>query len=564
MAAISAIALFKGAGGLSVSLGDADDAARLLQVREFIAGAPWFDTFTARMGGDAGMQSHWSRLIDLPIASLLIFLQLFLSADQAETFVRAVWPLMTLAPLTYVVVWSAHQRGGATAAAVSALLMVLAPLAQYQFIIGRIDHHGVMIAATVGAAALLFAHSQSIRVWQVAGALCAVALAIGYEALAPVAIICGSVGVWGLAVAAARARVQNFTAAFIGLFAIFFVATTAPSRWFDVYCDAISLNMAALALIGGGGLIFALGPGQRLSAPLRLGVLGAFLAVGAATFGAIEPKCLAGPMGQLPAELKTVWLNLRDFFQGDLRQSLGLLVFFGAGAATAWRLSRSSKAPEDFFLLATVSGFAALACWQYKYMSYASFICIIPIALFIAKLERIGELSAATVRLGAAVVVSQSVLLMASENINLAIGKSSVVTAEKRAAADACSETQPIGDLAHLAPGLIAAHIDIGAFIPVLTHHRALSAPYHRIPDAILANHHILESRNDEDARRLLQQHRVDYVVTCDGLDKPFADSAKRIGTLRSRLIAGDAPKFLTRVPLPNSSSIFSVWKVER
>lgn len=571
MAAILLISL-KGAGGLGVSLGDADDAARLLQVREFMGGSGWFDTFTGRMGSDPGMLSHWSRLIDLPIAGLLYILQVFMPASAAETVVRAVWPFITLAPLAYAVIWAAHQRGGATAAAISALLIVVAPLALYQFTLGRIDHHGVMIAATVSAAALLFARPNSIAAWPLAGALCAFALAIGYEALAPVAILSGCVAVWGLAVRTAAKPAQLFSAAFASAFAGLFLATTAPSRWFDVHCDAMSLNMVVLAFAGAGGLIVVLGPGARWRLAAKLAVIVAVLAAGAAAFGLIEPKCLAGPMGQLPPELKTVWLNMvaesrsivRDLLSGNFRESAGLLVYFGVAIAAAWRLARNSLAPHDLFLFTVVAGFSALACWQYKYMSYASFVCVLPIALAISRLGRVGDFGAPTVRFAAAVAVSQSVLLMASSQVHQAIGAQAAVSADGRAAADTCSETKPISDLADLAPGLISAHIDIGAFIPVLTHHRALSAPYHRIPDAILANHRILESRDDAEALRILTEQRVDYVVLCDGLDRPFSDRPKRQGTLRVRLITGDAPAFLSRVPLANPKSIFSVWKVAR
>ena len=56
--------------GLYGNLGDSDDATRLIQVRELLASGNWFDTTTMKIGGDAGMLSHWSRLIDLKLASL--------------------------------------------------------------------------------------------------------------------------------------------------------------------------------------------------------------------------------------------------------------------------------------------------------------------------------------------------------------------------------------------------------------------------------------------------------------------------------------------------------------
>src|ERR1700751_6026947 len=57
--------------GIYGNVGDSDDVTRLLQVREFMASGNWFDTTTMKIGGDAGMVSHWSRLIDLPLATLI-------------------------------------------------------------------------------------------------------------------------------------------------------------------------------------------------------------------------------------------------------------------------------------------------------------------------------------------------------------------------------------------------------------------------------------------------------------------------------------------------------------
>jgi len=54
-AVVAAKAIATTGQGLSADLGDMDDATRLVQVREFMAGKAWFDTWTATMGGEGGM-----------------------------------------------------------------------------------------------------------------------------------------------------------------------------------------------------------------------------------------------------------------------------------------------------------------------------------------------------------------------------------------------------------------------------------------------------------------------------------------------------------------------------
>ncbi len=43
-----------------------DDAMRLVEVRDFMAGQSWFDLTQYRLDPPNGVVTHWSRLIDLP------------------------------------------------------------------------------------------------------------------------------------------------------------------------------------------------------------------------------------------------------------------------------------------------------------------------------------------------------------------------------------------------------------------------------------------------------------------------------------------------------------------
>ena len=151
-----------------------------------------------------------------------------------------------------------------------------------------------------------------------------------------------------------------------------------------------------------------------------------------------------------------------------------------------------------------------------------------------------------------------------AEAVDAALATPKLITKEIRADAEACSKSDAIRELASLPPGLISAHIDIGAYIAALTPHRVLSAPYHRIPDAILANHTLLASRSDAVARATIAREGVDYVVTCRGLDDPFVSNEAWKGSLRANLVANQAPAYLTPVTLANRDSIIRVWRVDR
>ena len=82
------------AAPLGPKFGDTDDALRLVQVRDFLLHGNWYDTRLSAIGAPEALNSHWSRLIDLPIAWLISFFAMFGSYLQAEVLAQIVWPLL--------------------------------------------------------------------------------------------------------------------------------------------------------------------------------------------------------------------------------------------------------------------------------------------------------------------------------------------------------------------------------------------------------------------------------------------------------------------------------------
>ena len=165
------------------TLGDTDDATRLVQVREWLAGAGWYDSLLPRFGGPQPLISHWSRLIDVPIAMLITFFAVFLSVEHAELAARIVWPTILLMVFLRVLVREAEVRGGVPAALAVIAFAVTTLSGLFQFRPGRLDHHNAMIIGTVGGF-LLLSRSLTVPVsgW-LAGAFMGAALVVGYEPL---------------------------------------------------------------------------------------------------------------------------------------------------------------------------------------------------------------------------------------------------------------------------------------------------------------------------------------------------------------------------------------------
>src|SRR5436190_3431293 len=127
------IATLVGAGpSLSDWLGDTDDAVRLVTVRGLLAGAPWFDTTLPRIGAPEPLVSHWSRLIDAPLAALIGALTPLVGPDWAELATRIIWPALLFFALTLIVAREAFRRAGPVGVAFTVMLVATSAIALAQ------------------------------------------------------------------------------------------------------------------------------------------------------------------------------------------------------------------------------------------------------------------------------------------------------------------------------------------------------------------------------------------------------------------------------------------------
>jgi hypothetical protein len=139
---LAAWALFAGAA-LWLTRGelqlDTDSAMRLAEVRDLVAGQGWFDTMQHRLNTPYGLAMHWSRLVDTPLALLLLI---------SERLALTAWPLLLFAALllcdSYSLFYAVLLAAGGLGAAAISLLPRRRPLAL-----------GVLAVALMGLAALL-------------------------------------------------------------------------------------------------------------------------------------------------------------------------------------------------------------------------------------------------------------------------------------------------------------------------------------------------------------------------------------------------------------------------
>ena len=129
-----------------LSMIDADDALRLVQVRDLLAGQAWWDVMQHRINPLVGGGiMHWSRIVDAPLARGIALLTPFVGAPVAERITLVAVPLALLAVTFVLLARLAERLGGRTIAIIAAALFTLANVTLYQFQPLRIDHHGWQI-----------------------------------------------------------------------------------------------------------------------------------------------------------------------------------------------------------------------------------------------------------------------------------------------------------------------------------------------------------------------------------------------------------------------------------
>ena len=78
------------------ALPDTDDNLRLSQVRALLSGQDWYDLRQYRFNPPEGADIHWTRLVGLPIAGLLLLFRPLVGGLMAEKIAVTVAPMLPL------------------------------------------------------------------------------------------------------------------------------------------------------------------------------------------------------------------------------------------------------------------------------------------------------------------------------------------------------------------------------------------------------------------------------------------------------------------------------------
>ena len=570
-AAILVIRTLFGRAGLPF-FADTDDAMRMVMVREFLAGQPWYDLTAHRLNTPFGAELHWSRLVDLPLALLLMVFTPLLGTDMALVAAGYVWPMLLLALLLWLSALLAQRLVGPDGVLPALVLPVLSPSISAEFTPGRVDHHNVVILLTL---AIIWAGIEAVRRPRFAiacGLFAATALAIATESLPTIAAAIMVMGLLWVADPAQGRTMRSFGLSFAAGAVVHLAIFRPPARWLEAACDVLSPVYVAVALVV--AIVFTLA--SLLPAPRaiwqRLALLGGLAVVGMGAVALIYPQCLKGPYGELDPWLQANWIasivEARPWLTTITElPAYAVAVGIPTLLATVVVVRRLWTVPEQraewagllVFLVCT----AVVMLAQVRGARLA-IMPAMPAAAWLIVTARQRYL--ASPRLGPILGLALSWLAFAGVVLSLLV--TAVVStvpgraqqmAEARASKEPCLLPSAFADLAALPPERVMTPIDLGAHLMLYTPHEVVAAPYHRNQRGVRDTYRFF---NDPiaDARAILDARGIGLVVLCPAMAELKGLPSRAQDSFANLYAAGNLPPWLQDVTLPGATlQVFAV-----
>ena len=554
-----------------------DSYVRMVQVREFLAGAEWHDLTMERLNPPDGVDMHWSRLVDLPYAAVIAAAAPLLGAEDAEAVAVTAVPLLLLLVFLIGLAAVTAPVGGTALSIPTVMLGVLAFYALAQFLPGRIDHHGIqallMIWALAGVVRIAVGRERSQ--WPtLAGVAGGLSLWVGGEAIPWIVAVNAALAVMWMSTGRGATGAVRFGAGLAATTAAALVLALPVSDWLVVACDGLSIfHLCMSAAVLAFWVLLHTLQGQLptiVSSPwVRVGSAG----IGAAAIGGglvvIGGNCLLGPYGDLDPRLVDAWLsnvseaqNIFAFFGQQPGQAVvaaylpvvGLLTL----AFVMVRDRRTATVWAWFMVGACLMVQILLMAWQVRAATASSALAAIAAAPLLAAIWAATEPwrrapPRVLVRLATVFILSPGPALVA--NTLVAPGSGVAATNASAEAEQVCNVAETVGLLADDA--IVAAEIDLGPDLLYHTRYGVLSAPYHRNGTGILAAYDIIRSSDLDAAYSVAQARGVSAVIACTvGYEADLAGLDGHEDTLMARLLAGNPPDWLVPVPVLGSDAM--------
>lgn len=378
-------------------LPDTDDYTYLNQVLDWLQGQTWFDNVQYRLSPPEGVRIHFTRIIQIPLAMLIMFFKAFgLPWRGAATLTAMLWPLMVFAGFLASVRWAAKSFLPRDWTGVTAYTTLFSVPLLFQFSMGHIDHHGVesiLLMLSFGCMVRMMETPSEIKWGALAGFIIALALAVALEVLPWVVALSAFAGLWLMVKGSVAARSGVVFGLTLYLSSIaFLIAYKAPGHWLEV--DVVAYSVVYVILAASIAFCFV---GTALAAQTRFAWLRYFSGIGlcavtAALFFSYFPELLSGPYGAADKEIVRLFFeNISEAmplarhgdFGGAVLHMLVPLLALGTSLGVLYK-AKGNEVWVWFFLSLLIGFSIVLAVfYQMRMIVCAYLFGIIPLAVLL-------------------------------------------------------------------------------------------------------------------------------------------------------------------------------------
>lgn len=547
-----------------MKMGDPDDVMRLVQVRDLVAGQSWFDVHQYRVDAPQGVLMHWSRLVDLPLATGILLLRPLLGQHMAELVTSIIVPLLTmLCAVTIAMRMTARLFDRETAIIAGLMVGISGPML-HQMQPLRIDHHGWQLVAAL-IALMGFCREDARKGGWIAGIGLAAGLAISLEGLPLAAMFIGVASLRGMRDGEWDWLLHTMLAFATGTCA-FFLGTRGLTDLAQ-HCDAVSPMHIAAFLVGATGstAVALLRPRNPL---IAIGILGAAGIASAAIVVLAAPQCAGGAFGGMDPMVRKYWLeNIPEglpVWRSNLKVIAALISFVPLGLYGVFQLWR--KAPDarrafwvDYALL--LIGATVIGLLLSRAMTTAAAIALVPAARQI----RQWRLASLKVDMNRRLAIDVAMMVAVLPAFPVAAAYAIVPhkagdTGDAPSRLANCNFAKGLAPLNALPVTDVFAPVDISPDILLRTHQRVVATGHHRagedIRDVMAAF-----MAEPEAARTIVKRHHATLLTMCGSAPEMLLYSQLAPHGLAAALRAGHVPAWLEPIDFAPGTHI-RYWRV--
>ena len=565
---------------------DTDSYTRLNRVLFVYEHGDWNNSIFPRSNAPFGESIHWTKPMDI----LLLVGGMFLGLMMPFSTGLHLWGIV-ISPLLHVVafmgvMYALRNNLDRLGMIILAIVFLIQPILYSYFMIGRPDHHSLLLAIFCWFLAGIYEghpKTSSLRRLIFIGGMGALGLWISVEFLVPISFfLVGSTLFWIWKGEKTASHVSTIMTAMFSMSIVFLIIERAADDLFIIEYDKISLPhcvlMGFIAVLWFGINSCSLHSKCALTIWRRMGLMGVIGVVMGIIYWSVFPGFFKGPLaGMDPIIRQLVWDHVSETQPLQISEAIiGLgvsILVLPCLAYGMWRESAMLSKYQNLILLVGAGTFIPLTLYESRWAPYASIILLIPYVLYVRSALEWIEARWPNKRGEAASLLFGLVMLFWP----LTVGTVMAFDEPQR-------ETATIGGKCALLPlteflnvqetnepisKTILAFKDFGPELLYRTSYQVIGTPMHRNREGLRDMLAIMKAEDPATAATIIHRRNINLILLCKYSKEEssvYGDSLSKV-TFYKTLLKGDLPEWIGEVKLPEdlkkSFKLFEVKKLK-